>query len=320
MFELIFLGTSASTPSAYRGLSAHMISHRQYRFLLDCGEGTQRQILKAGIGFRRLDKVLLTHSHLDHVMGLGGLVSTLARWEVMEKFEIYGSPNTLKRVADIVFGVALRGNSTPVEIKLMELKPNLTILEDDKFKLTAFPVQHRGPGCYGFLFEEKSRRPFLDKRAEALRIPFGPERGRLVRGEAVTLADGRTISPDDVLGEEIKGTKYVHIGDVGRTDNLIEICRDADALVIEATYTEDEAEMAKQFGHLTAAQGAKLAKTAGVNTLILTHISRRHTGRQILDEARSIFPNTYVARDFDRFEISSGEVVRVKQRSDGVTE
>lgn len=317
MFELLFLGTSASTPSAHRGLSAHMIMHRQYRFLLDCGEGTQRQILKSGIGFRRLDKVLLTHSHLDHVMGLGGLVSTLARWEVMEKFEIYGSSATLKRVADIVFGVALRGNQTPVEIKLLELKPNMIILEDDKFKLSAFLVQHRGPGCYGFLFEEKSRRPFLDKRAEALQIPFGPERGRLVKGETVTLPDGRIISPDDVLGEEIKGTKYVHIGDVGRTDNLVEICRDADALVIEATYTEDEAEMARQFGHLTAAQGAKLAKEAGVNTLILTHISRRHTGRQIMEEARAIFPNTYVARDFDRFEINSGEVVRVKQRQGG---
>ncbi|MEM7802847.1 MAG: ribonuclease Z [Chloroflexota bacterium] len=312
MFELLFLGTSASTPSAHRGLSAHMIMHRQYRFLLDCGEGTQRQILKSGMGFRRLDKVLLTHSHLDHIMGLGGLVSTLARWEIMEKFEIYGSSATLKRVSDLVFGVALRGNETPAEIKLTELKPHMTILEDDKFALTAFPVQHRGPGCYGFLFEEKSRRPFLEKRAEALKIPFGPERGQLVKGESVTLADGRRIFPDDVLGDEIKGTKYIHIGDVGQTDNLIEICRGADALVIEATYTHEEVEMARQFGHLTATQAATLAREAGVDTLILTHISRRHTGRQIQEEARQTFPNTYVARDFDRFEISAGEVVRLK--------
>lgn len=310
MFELLFLGTSASTPSAHRGLSAHMIMHRQYRFLLDCGEGTQRQILRAGIGFRRLDKVLLTHSHLDHIMGLGGLVSTLARWEVMESFDIYGGKSTLSRVRDLVFGVALRGNATPAEVRLKELKPGMVILEDEKFTLSAFSVQHRGPGCFGFLFQEKARRPFLDEKAIALGVPAGPERGKLVRGESVTLADGRLIQPDDVLGDVIPGTKYVHIGDVGRTDNLGDVCHGADALVIEATYTEDEADMARQFGHLTAAQGARLAREADIDTLILTHISRRHTGRQILQEARAIFPNTYVARDFDRFEISRGSVVR----------
>lgn len=316
MFELVFLGTSASTPSAYRGLSAHMIMHRQYRFLLDCGEGTQRQILQAGLGFKRLDKVLLTHSHLDHIMGLGGLVSTLARWEVMEKFEIYGGRSTLARVHDLVFKVALRGNQTPVAVNLVELEAGSIIVEDSKFKLSAFPVSHRGPGCFGFLFEEKSRRPFLEEKAEAMDVPFGPERGRLVRGEAVTLSDGRTIHPDDVLGEEIEGTKYVHIGDVGRTDNLLEVCQGADALVVESTYTHEEVEMAKNYGHLTAVQAATLAKEAGVHTLILTHISRRHTEREIKREARSIFPNTFVARDFDHYQISRRNVVRVQKDHD----
>lgn len=304
MFELVFLGTSASTPSAHRGLSAHMVMHRQYRFLIDCGEGTQRQILRAGLGFKRLDKVLLTHSHLDHILGLGGLVSTLARWEAMEHFDIYGGRSTLRRVRDLVFGVALRGDKTPVTVNLVELKPGMIILEDEKFRLTAFPVQHRGNGCFGFSFEEKARRPFLEDKAAALNVPFGPERGRLVRGETVTLADGRIIQPDDVLGEEIPGTKYVHIGDLGSTRNLADICRDADTLVVEATYTEEEADMAKQFGHLTAAQGAMLAKKANVKSLILTHISRRHTAREIRQEARAIFPNTFVARDFDHFMIT----------------
>lgn len=313
MFELVFLGTSASTPSANRGLSAHMIMHRQYRFLLDCGEGTQRQILKAGLGFKRLDKVLLTHSHLDHILGLGGLVSTLSRWEVLEKFEIFGGKATLDRVADLVYGVALRGNKPPVDVELTVIEAGQSLVEDSKFRLSAFPVTHRGSGCFGFLFEEKPRRPFLAEKAEALGVPFGPERAELVAGNAVTLTDGRTIEPDEVLGEIIPGTKYVHVGDVGRTDNLLNICQDADALVIEATYTEEEAEMAAQFGHLTAAQGARLAKEANVNTLILTHISRRHTGREIAAEARAIFPNTYVARDFDHFEISRGEVVRLKR-------
>ncbi|MDJ0753511.1 MAG: ribonuclease Z [Ardenticatenaceae bacterium] len=304
MFELVFLGTSASTPSAHRGLSAHMVMHRQYRFLIDCGEGTQRQILRAGLGFKRLDKVLLTHSHLDHILGLGGLVSTLARWEAMEHFDIYGGRSTLRRVRDLVFGVALRGDKTPVTVNLIELKPGMIILEDEKFVLSAFPVQHRGNGCFGFSFEEKARRPFLEDKAATLNVPFGPERGQLVRGEPVTLSDGRVIQPDDVLGEEIPGTKYVHIGDLGSTRHLADICRDADTLVVEATYTEEEADMAKQFGHLTAAQGARLAKEANVKSLILTHISRRHTAREIRQEARAIFPNTFVARDFDHFMIT----------------
>lgn len=315
MFELVFLGTSASAPSAHRGLSAHIIMHRQYRFLLDCGEGTQRQILRSGLGFKRLDKVLLTHGHLDHILGLAGVVSTLSRWEVMEKFEIFGGKHTLNRVHDLVFGVALRGNRPPVDVELVPLKPQQVILEDSKFTLTAFPVQHRGPDCFGFLFEEKARRPFLAEKAEALGVPFGPERAELVAGRPIALTDGRVIEPEQVLGDEITGTKYVHVGDVGRTDTLLEVCQDADALVIEATYTEEEAEMAGQFGHLTAAQAARLAKEANINTLILTHISRRHTGWEIRQEAQAIFPNTYVARDFDHFQISRGEVTRLKKEN-----
>ncbi|MCA9935287.1 MAG: MBL fold metallo-hydrolase, partial [Anaerolineales bacterium] len=220
MFELIFLGTSSSAPSVHRGLSAHMILHRHYRFLLDCGEGTQRQILQSGLGFKRLDKVLLTHGHLDHILGLGGLISTLARWENLENLEIFGGKDALKRVSNLLFSVVFPDGRPPVKIDLCPLSPGL-ILEDDKFALSTFPVFHRGSDSYGFVFEEKTRRPFLAEKAEALGVPFGPERAQLVRGEAVTLADGRTIHPDDVLGETIPGTKYVHIGDVGRTRDLL---------------------------------------------------------------------------------------------------
>jgi ribonuclease Z len=304
MFEVVFLGTSASTPSVYRGLSAHMVLHRQYRFLVDAGEGTQRQILQSGLGFKRLDKVLLTHGHLDHILGLGGLVSTLSRWETLERLEIYAGQSALDRVRDLVFRVALRGARPPVSVELSALAHGETILEDDKFRLSAFSVTHRGPDCYGFLFEERPRRPFLVEAAEALGVPAGPERSQLVRGEPVTLADGRTIQPDQVLGDVIPGTKYVHVGDAGQTADLLDVCANADALTIEATYTEADAEMAAQFGHLTAAQGARLALEAGVKTLILTHLSRRYYEREVRDEARSIFPNTYVARDFDHFQVA----------------
>jgi len=303
MFELVFLGTSSSAPSVHRGLAGHIIMYRQYRFLLDCGEGTQRQILQSGLGFKRLNKVLLTHSHLDHILGLGGLLSTLTRWENLESIDIYGGRATLKRVSDLLFKVVFPGGQVPLDINLVTLEPGV-IMEDNKFTLSAFPVSHRGPDCFGFLFAEKARRPFLDDKAAALGVPVGPERGRLVNGESITLADGRIIHPDDVLGETIPGIKYVHIGDVGRTDTLVDICRDADALVIESTYVEEEAEMAAQFGHMTAARAARLAQEAGVQSLILTHLSRRYFERDVRREAQAIFPNAFVARDFDRFQIT----------------
>lgn len=312
MFELIFLGTSSSAPSVYRGLSAHIILHRHYRFLLDCGEGTQRQILQSGLGFKRLDKVLLTHSHLDHILGLGGLLSTLSRWENLEQIDIFGGRATLARVANLLFQVVFPGMRPPLDINLITLQTG-PVLEDDKFVLSAFPVQHRGPDCYGFVFMEKTRRPFLAEKAIALNVPFGPERARLVQGEPIKLADGRTIHPDEVLGDPIPGTKYVHIGDVGRTDTLIDVCRDADALVMESTYTEEEADMAASFGHMTAAAAARLARDANVKTLILTHLSRRYYERDIRQEAQSIFPNTYVARDFDHFQISREGAIRLKK-------
>ena len=314
MFEVVFLGTSASTPSAYRGLPSHMILHRQYRFLLDCGEGTQQQILRSGLGFKRLDKILLTHGHLDHILGLGGLASTLGRWEMLEKLEIFGGRTALNRVSRLIFGVVFPEKHPPSTIVLVPLHAGDVIVEDQKFRLSAFPVTHRGSGCFGFLFEEKARRPFLAEKAEALEVPFGPERAQLVRGEPLTLADGRTIHPDEVLGDVIPGTKYVHIGDTGRTDELVDICQDADALTIESTYLDEEADMARQFGHLTAAQAARLAVRANVKSLILTHLSRRYIERDVLHEARSIFPRTYVARDFDHYHITRDGATRLKKK------
>lgn len=312
MFEILFLGTSASSPSVQRGLSAQMVMHRQYRFLIDAGEGTQRQILQSGLGFKRLDKVLLTHGHLDHILGLGGLVSTLSRWETLPKLEIYGAPSALERVFDLIFRVALRGARPPVEIELIPLQAGQIILQDDKFVLSAFPVSHRGADCFGFLFSEKPRRPFLVEKAEALGVPLGPERSLLVRGETIKLKDGRTIYPDEVLGAEMAGVRYVHVGDAGKTEDLHSICQNADVLVIEATYLNEEAEMAAEFGHLTARQAAQLAHDCQVKTLILTHISRRYLEWAVKEEARTIFPNTYVARDFDLFQATREGVVRVR--------
>jgi len=302
LFEILFLGTSASAPSANRGLAGQIVSHNEYRFLIDCGEGTQRQILQSGIGFKRITRILVTHGHLDHILGLGGLLSTLLRWEAIDELEIFGGRATLERVRTLLYDVVLRGNQPPMPLKLTEIKPGL-IFEADDFTVTAFPVTHKGPDCLGFIFEEKARRPFLASKADELGVPFGPERRDLVAGKEVTLPDGKRISPEEVLGEWEKGSKLVVVGDAGRTDNLIEVSRDADALVIESTYLDEEADMAKKYSHLTARMGAELAIKAGVKKLILTHISRRYRGKDVLAEAQPVFSNTVVARDFDNFQI-----------------
>jgi ribonuclease Z len=303
VFDILFLGTSASAPSVHRGLSSQIVMHNEHRFMIDCGEGTQRQVLQSGVGFKRLNRILVTHSHLDHILGLAGLLSTFMRWETIDYLQLYAGKAALERIRDLLYGVVLRGAKAPMPIELIEIRPGLLFDEDD-FTVTAFPVQHRGSDCYGFAFEEKSRRPFLNDRATELGVPFGPERKRLVAGEAVTLADGRVIRADDVLGDVQRGTKFVFIGDAGRTHDLVEVCHGADGLVIEATYLDVEADMARQFGHLTARQAATLARDAGVKHLYLTHISRRYREREVIDEARAIFPAATVARDFDHYKIA----------------
>lgn len=302
MFEIIFLGTSASAPSVKRGLSAQVIQHDEYRFLIDCGEGTQRQILQSGIGFKRLSRILITHGHLDHILGLAGLLSTFMRWETIESMEIYGGKAALERIHDLLYGVVLRGVQPPMPIQMIPLEPGVFFQESD-FRITAFPVYHRSPDSLGFLFEENARRPFLPEKAEELRIPPGPWRRDLVEGKAVTLPDGRVIEPDMVLGELKLGTRLAYIGDVGSVDSLVEVVRGVDTLVTEATYLEEERDMARQFAHLTARQAADLARRAGVRRLILTHISRRYREKDVLQEAQAVFPDTAVARDFDTYTV-----------------
>lgn len=270
MFEILFLGTSAAAPSAQRGLSACVIKHNDHYFLIDCGEGTYRQIIKSETDVEKLTRILLTHSHLDHILGLGGLVGAFRHAETIEELEIFGSKYTLERVRALIDGVVLHGTPPPMPLHFCEITPG-TFLELDDLRVSAFPVTHRGPGCLGYLFEEKENRLTTN------------------------------VEPDPVS----KGIKLAVVGDTGRTDNLVEIVRDADALVIESTYLNEEVDMARQFSHLTAKEAAELAVRAGVKQLILTHISRRHRAKDVLAEAKSIFPNVVVVRDFDSFQIGS---------------
>lgn len=282
--------------------------------MIDCGEGTQRQLLRSGLGFRRLDRIFLTHGHLDHILGLGGLASTLGRWETLDELNIFGGASALARVQglmDVVFGASQSAN---VGVSLNLIEPGI-IFEGKHFVVTAFPVSHRGEGCFGYLFEEKMRRPFLPERAEALGIPNGPVRRDLAAGLSATLPDGRTIDPDDVLGAAQPGARLCFVGDVSHTGPIHRYAEGADLLAIEATYLQPDRKLAKQHGHITAGAAARLARNCGVRHLVLHHVSRRYPAQEILAEAQPVFADTTVAADFDLFRVAKDKpIVQAKVR------
>jgi len=302
LFEITFLGTSASAPSPKRNLPAYLIQHDEYRFLVDCGEGTQRQILQSGVGFKRLNRILITHGHLDHILGLAGLLSTFMRWETIDQLEIYGGAAALDRIHDLLYSVVLRGGHAPMPINLIPITSG-KFFDGPDFTISSFPVQHRSPDCLGYLFEEKSRRPFLAEKAEELNIPNGPLRHELVNGQSITLEDGSVITPEMVMGEYRPGTRLAALGDLGETDSLVDLLQGVDGLVIESTYMDSERDMAKQFAHLTAKQSAAFANQIGAKQLILTHLSRRYRDKDVIAEAQTVFPEAVLAHDFDTFTI-----------------
>ena len=299
MFELVFLGTAAAVPSAERGLPALLVGHGPDRFLVDCGEGTQRQLLRTGIGFRGLGHVLLTHAHLDHVAGLAGLVATRALWGLSGAIEIIGSGETVDFVRRYLAVTVGAGNG----YRLREVCPGL-VMSGTGWRLDAFAVAHRGTQSLGYRFEEEARRPLLAARLAALGVPDGPARRALAVGDPVTLADGRLIAPEMVQGPEIAGAKLAVVGDVEEVASLTGQVRHADALVIEATFLDRDTALARSRGHLTAAAAGWLAREGAVGELLLTHISGRYRPEEIKAEAANIFPRTRVVADFDRIAVA----------------
>ncbi|MGJ4955240.1 MBL fold metallo-hydrolase [Bradyrhizobium sp. HKCCYLRH2015] len=298
MFELTFLGTSASVPSADRNHPALLVRAGRHRILVDCGEGTQRQLLRSGAGFRRLDRILLTHGHFDHVLGIPGLFSTLRLRRSADIMRVHGSPDTLDVVVRMLAGLWGEGRA-PIPLELVPLRRG-EVLDAGEFTINCFPVRHRDTDSFGFEFAGQIRRHLLPDRLAALAVPDGLVRKALAEGRPVTLEDGRTIDPEDVLGPPLRPKKLVIVGDAETTEGLHEHVRDADMLVIEATFLRRDSAMARDYGHLTAAEAAGLAASSNVGLLVLNHISGRYPDEEILVEAREIFTNSRVAIDFDR--------------------
>jgi ribonuclease Z len=301
MFELVFLGTAAAVPSAERGSPALFIARGPGRFLVDCGEGTQRQLMRAQLGFRGLGHVLLTHLHLDHVAGLVGLLATRQLYQLEGAIEIIGSRETVafaRRYLSTTIGAEREAG-----YRLSAVSPGL-VLSRPGWHLTAFRVAHRGTESLGYLFEEATRQPLLPERLDTLGVPRGPERAALARGNPVVLADGRSVTPEMVQGPSVAGAKLAIVGDVEEVASLVEPVRRADALVIEATFLERDAALARSRGHLTAAAAAQLAREAEIGELLLTHISGRYKAEEILAEAAGLFPRVRIAADFDRISVT----------------
>jgi len=302
MFELVFLGTAAAAPSAERGSPALLIARAPARFLVDCGEGTQRQLMRARLGFRGLGHVLLTHLHLDHVAGLAGLLATRQLFQLDDAIELVGSRETVAFARRYLS--ATIGTEREAGYRLRAVSPGL-VLSRPGWRLSAVPVAHRATESLGYLFEEEARRALLPGRLDGLGVPEGPERAVLARGLPVVLADGRSVTPEMVQGPDVSGAKLAIIGDVEEVASLVEPVRRADALVIEATFLERDAALARSRGHLTAAAAARLACEAEIGELLLTHISGRYQAAEILAEASAVFPRVRVATDFDRVSVTA---------------
>jgi len=291
--SLFFAGTGGSAPSARRGLPATLVRFGGERLLFDCGEGTQRQLVRS-VGLVDMECVFVTHFHADHWLGLPGMLKSFALREREQPLVVYG-PRGLRElmaVMRIVYG------RLPYELSVVELDPGESVRRDG-YAVTPVPVSHRAASAFGYAIVEDARPGHLDAQlAERLGVRPGPDFGRLQRGETVA-----GVAPEQVMGPVREGRKVVLSGDTEPCEALAIAAHEADVLVHEATFSDEEAERARQTAHSTARQAATLARDADVRLLALTHVSSRYGGGQLREEARAVFAATEAPRDFDTIEV-----------------
>ncbi len=291
--SVFFAGTGGSVPSARRGLPAVLVRRGGEHILFDCGEGTQRQLIKS-VGLADVDSVFVTHFHADHWLGLPGMLKSFALRERTQPLSVYG-PRGLTELMDRMRFVYGR---LPYELGVVELAPTETVMCDG-YLIAAIPVRHRGDSCYGYALVEEARPGHLDPElAERLGVRPGPDFGRLQRGETVG-----GVTPEQVLGPARPGRKIVLSGDTSPCETLLVAAHESDLLVHESTFAEDEVERARLTAHSTARQAAEVARDAQVGMLALTHISSRYPGGELREQARAVFEQTEAPRDYDTIEI-----------------
>ena len=291
--SVFFAGTAGSVPAARRGLPAVLLRRGGDRILVDCGEGTQRQLLRSA-GLADLDDVFVTHFHLDHWLGLPGLLKTFDLRDRERPLTVHGPPGLRALLETLSFAIGRLGY--PLEVH--ELEPYEEV-EREGYAIASFPVRHRAREALGYALVEEERPGRFDAaRAQALGVAPGPDFGRLQRGEEV-----RGVRPEQVMGEARPGRRIVISGDTAPCDALEVAAHAADVLVHEATFADEDAARARRTGHSTATQAATLAREADVGLLALVHLSSRYFGPELRDEARAIFPRTEVPRDFDWVEV-----------------
>lgn len=292
--SVTFLGTGAAVPSVDRNVSSLAIAREGETLLFDCGEGTQRQMMRYGVTFA-FREIFFTHYHADHVLGLTGLVRTLGLQERTAPLTLYG-PRGAQRILGGMLNLGIERNRFPVEI--VEVRAGERLARGD-YDLVAFETDHRADTVGWALVEHTRLGRFDPERARTLGVPEGPLWGRIHKGEAVTLPGGRVVRPEELVGPSRAGRTVVYTGDTRPAAAVARAAVGADLLIHEATFDEAEAERAAETGHSTAAQAARIAESAGVRRLVLTHISPRYTrdAPELLAEARAVFPETVIARD-----------------------
>lgn len=295
------LGTSASRPTIERNVSALAIQREGETFMFDCGEGTQRQMMRYGVSFS-LEDIFFTHMHADHVLGVIGLIRTMALQGREERLRLWG-PRGSARVLRRAEGLGFERSTFPIDV--LELEPEQRVERKD-FAIVGFAVDHRGSASLGYALVESERKGrFNPDRARELGIPEGPLWGQIHRGIAITLPDGRVIEPSELVGPKRPGRTVVVTGDTRPCAATIEAARDADLLIHEATFGDEEAARAVETGHSTAREAAEVARDAGVRRLLLTHISARYS-RDAVDlerEARTVFAETTIGKDGMEIEV-----------------
>ncbi|HET6547859.1 MAG TPA: ribonuclease Z [Solirubrobacter sp.] len=291
--SLFFAGTAGSVPTPKRGLPALLLRAGGERILLDCGEGTQHQLLRS-IGLPDVDAVFVTHLHLDHWLGLPGMIKTFDMRARERPLEVFG-PRGLHALFSAVLKPVIGRTGYPLEVVELEHHEEVRF---DGFAIAAFPVKHRVE-AYGYAFVEDDRPGRFDvDAARALGVTEGPDFGRLQRGETVN-----GVRPEQVVGPGRRGRRIVYSGDTMPVQTLEVYAHEADVLVHEATFCEDERTRARDTGHSTARQAAQLALDADAKLLALTHLSTRYFPREVREEAKQVFENTVVPRDFDAIEV-----------------